>query len=133
MGRSGNKHPNSIPVYQYDMNGNYIQSFESLNLAQNMTGISHQLIIGCCKKKYNYGGGFIWRYDKHDNIEVDRSKFHIKPIKMYDMDGIFIKEYQSTKLAAIDNNLDPSCITKCCKKKIKQYKGNRFCYSYETL
>lgn len=47
-------------VEQYSLDGEYIQTFESANLAKKTLNISN--ISGCCKGKYNTAGGFIWRY-----------------------------------------------------------------------
>ena len=49
-------------VIQYDKKGVAIAKYDSLTKASRMVGISVQHIAACCKKKYPYAGGFIWRY-----------------------------------------------------------------------
>lgn len=49
-------------VIQYDKNGKYIASFDSISQAGKIIGISPQHIVACCKNKYPQAGGFIWRY-----------------------------------------------------------------------
>jgi hypothetical protein len=49
-------------VLQYDLDGNFIQEWPSVNAVER-AGISHAAtIIACCKGKYRQAGGFIWRY-----------------------------------------------------------------------
>lgn len=49
-------------VIQYDNKGVAIAEYDSLTKASGTVGISVQHIAACCKKKYPYAGGFIWRY-----------------------------------------------------------------------
>lgn len=46
-----------------------------------------------------------------------------KPVLQYDMNGKFIKEYESIKKAGFENHIDPSSIAKACKGKYK-HSGN---------
>jgi group I intron endonuclease len=46
-----------------------------------------------------------------------------KPILQYDLDGIFIKEWNSGKEAATSLNLCQPNINACCNNKIPKYKG----------
>lgn len=50
------------PVIQYDKSGKIIASYDSITDASRTVGISVQHIAACCKRKYPYAGGFIWRY-----------------------------------------------------------------------
>jgi hypothetical protein len=58
----------SKAVVQYDMNGQAIAVYDSITLASQAVGISVQHIVACCKRKYPYAGGFVWRYltEVHD-------------------------------------------------------------------
>lgn len=47
-------------VEQYSLEGEYIQTFESINDAKKKLKISN--ISACCKGKYNTAGGYIWRF-----------------------------------------------------------------------
>lgn len=49
-------------VMQYDKEGNFIQSFDSLHEANDKTGIYHGLISLCCRGKSRTAGGYVWRY-----------------------------------------------------------------------
>ena len=49
-------------VVQYDKSGKALAVYDSISLASQLVGISVQHIVACCKKKYPYAGGFVWRY-----------------------------------------------------------------------
>ena len=50
----------SKKVIQYDINGNLIKVWNSINEAIESTGATH--ISDCCKGKSKTAGGYIWRY-----------------------------------------------------------------------
>ena len=59
--RRAKKH--SIPVLQYDKNGNFINDYPSIKDAERKTGINHQNICNVCRgKRYKSAGGYIWKY-----------------------------------------------------------------------
>lgn len=49
-------------VIQYDKEGKYLNTFESLADAYRETGISDSTISSCCRNKLKTAGGFIWEY-----------------------------------------------------------------------
>jgi hypothetical protein len=55
-----------IPVYQYNLEGNFIKTWESSKIAAYELNISHQQIGRCCRnEKYcQTAYGFIWKYHK---------------------------------------------------------------------
>lgn len=50
----------SKPVFQYDLNGNFIKEWPSTMEVERQLGISH--ISECCLGKRNTCGGFKWKY-----------------------------------------------------------------------
>lgn len=58
----GKPAPNRKKVSQYDLNGNYIQTFNSLKEAQEKTNIAKSSICTVCKGNSKQAGGFIWKY-----------------------------------------------------------------------
>lgn len=62
-----------IKVCQLDKEGNIISTFTSMKEAGEKTGIRHQAISACCRKKLCSTGGFHWCY------ETELNNF-IKPI-----------------------------------------------------
>lgn len=52
---------NSKQVVQYDKNGNEIARFISIHKAQELTGVSRDVISKCCRGIYKQGGGYVWK------------------------------------------------------------------------
>ena len=51
----------SKKVNQYDLNGNYIKTYNSLNKASKELNISNNIYL-CCTGKIKTCGGYIWKY-----------------------------------------------------------------------
>lgn len=51
------------PVRQYDLQGNLLNIYEGIRIAEEKTSIDNRNIVKCCKGKEKTAGGFIWRYD----------------------------------------------------------------------
>ena len=66
--------------------------------------------------------GYIFRYSG-DKTPVEKIRSHRKPVRMYSLDGTFIKEFKSTKEAARTMNLCDTHIIDCCKGKYTQSGG----------
>lgn len=49
-------------VNQYDLNGNYINSWDKIIDIERKLGFYHQHISSCCKHKLKTAYGYIWRY-----------------------------------------------------------------------
>lgn len=52
-------------VFQYDLNGRFINSYESAGAAARSLGVSSNSHIGeCCRGKIKTYKGFIWRFSE---------------------------------------------------------------------
>lgn len=51
-------------VAQYDKNGKYLRSYETITEASKETKVNGSHISGVCKGKRNTAGGYIWRYEE---------------------------------------------------------------------
>lgn len=130
-------------VNQYDLNGSYIKTFNSITELSINLNICKSTIYKVCNENYktyslkNYMYRFynddisnITPYDKYKhnpNLKgLYKSNTKItKPILKvlcYDKNMNFIKEFDNCSIAARELNIDSSCIAKCCKGKIKYYK-----------
>lgn len=49
-------------VLQYDMEDNYLNTFESVSKASKFTGLSKTCISRCCRGERHYSGGYKWRF-----------------------------------------------------------------------
>ena len=65
-------------VYKYDLDGNFIDEYESLQkAAKSIRGFkgTHSNISNCCYEKRNKAYGFLWSFDKKDKIDKYKNKF----------------------------------------------------------
>lgn len=65
---------NRKKVYQYDLNGNYVRSFDSMKEASEHTGAHVSAISNCCSRKQQYTGDYTYRREfLGDSIKLDDS------------------------------------------------------------
>jgi ribonucleotide monophosphatase NagD (HAD superfamily) len=58
-----NSNPHKKPIYQYDLDGNLIKEWNSINEARDFLKYKSEMgIIGTCKGRQKSSGGFIWKY-----------------------------------------------------------------------
>lgn len=71
----GKGHPLSMPVNCYDLQGNFVACYESLNDAWRATGISVKCISRVCRhvKYYNTAGGYLWKYASEGDEIADEA------------------------------------------------------------
>ena len=114
-----------VAVDQYDLDGNYITSYNSIADAikslNKEVSLNASHISECCNGKIRSVYGFIWRYkgdplgDYKDNRTVSISK--------YDKNGVFIESYDTFKDACLSvgkyNDTVSGNIRRCCKGERK--------------
>ena len=94
---------NKKPVFQYDLDGNFIREYESLSDAQNKTGVNLYCIRGVTCGQHVSAGGFQWRKYKAEKIgKVECSTGSTKkPVYQYNAEsGELVGEYRSITQAA---------------------------------
>ena len=135
--------PRMRAVLQYDKEGNLIQRFESISEASRLTGIDIQHIHSACHNRERRHGanGYIFKFadcgensspqQKHNNLK-HWQKHNIarrKKVCQYDLNGNFIKEYESINEASTKTGITFMCISKNCSGIIKKTHGYIFRYS----
>lgn len=109
-------------VKVFDYNLNLIKICDSLTEAEQLTGVSNSNISATCKGRYKQFKGYVFQYTDDDSkIEIPRS--HRRPVNMYDIDGKFIKQWETIKDAALFIGIADTHISDCCKGKYKQSGG----------
>lgn len=126
MARSKNK-----PVYQYDLNGNFIKQYESAIQAADNLGINRGNLCSCCRNVVKNAGGYFWSYKMIDNpkLIIDHLRgincFPVvkgrneKAVYKLDLFGNVIKKYDSIKNASIETGIPAQEISQACKNKDK--------------
>lgn len=128
------------PVCQYDFEGNYIATYESINSASEQLGINRKGIGNCCnrnvsrngKKSYS-AGGYIWRFEGDTDIKdsLEYLKKRYRKIVKYDLEGNVLAIFNNLQEAALDlgNIKCINNISQCCNEQCYTYKGYQ--YSFE--
>lgn len=62
IAKKGKNNTLSKPVYQYDLDGNFIKEWDSVGEISRNMNIRKQYISACCLNKINKTNGFIFRY-----------------------------------------------------------------------
>lgn len=122
---------NKKQVTCYDMNGNFINTYDSVLQAERFTGADHSVIIRCCNNQCKTSAGYIWRYSD-DDLTAEHIKWcnHMsgkkalsKPVVQFDMNMQFIGRYESITEAKRKMGVNNSCISQCCNGKLQTYGG----------
>lgn len=133
LGGEGGVSWNSLPVIQYDLDGNYIQEFLSCAHASVCTGIGRHNIGDCANGITHSSGGYQWRYKIDDEIlpinPYKKKSSKRKNIIQLDLDGNFINEFKSITEASETLGIGRSNISACLTGKTKRCRGYQWIYS----
>lgn len=122
---------NNRPVDQYTRNGVFIASYNSAKIASVELGLqSCSNITNCCKGKIKTAFDYVWRYKGHPFDEFKSSLEHQVKINQYTTEDIFVKTHPSSVDAMKELGVSSyGSIKKCCKGKLKTYKGYKWFYA----
>lgn len=86
--KSGGGNTSAIAVDQFDLDGNYIKTWDCIMTASKAVGASPACISLCCRgKKYYSAGGYKWKYAKKQKeflyLAVTNDKYEL-PIAVAD-------------------------------------------------
>lgn len=98
------------PVYQFDLQGNYLAHYKDCADASRKTGITKSSINDTCNGKIRASHGYYWSYDKHFNYKPMDSKG--TAVACYTNEGTFVKAYPSLTEAAKELGVSLSSISK---------------------
>ena len=94
----GNLPPHKcIEIHQYDLYGNYIQSFESIALATKILKGTKTLNIARAIKTKGQAGGFMWSYDKVEKLDIYNKINKPRKVGQYTLNGELVKIYNSVR------------------------------------
>jgi hypothetical protein len=123
-GKYGANNPKSKPINQYDLDGNFIKTWDNARVVSQETGIRFKDISSVCTGRHKSAMSFQWRFfeGNTDNIgklewNIKKGKEHClygktgelarnsKPIIQYTKDMVFINKYVSLKEAEEKTNI----------------------------
>lgn len=111
-------------VLQLNLDGEIIEKFDSITEAGEKTNTDLSCISKCClnRSKYKSANGFIWVYEEEylDKQHIYSNERDIgKPVLQFDLNGNFIREYNSIYEASKKTNILNHHIRNCCNNKTK--------------
>ena len=117
--RRANQYGISYPVYQYDLQGNYLTTFRSAVEAGIAVGISAACIRACLYGKTKYAAGSQWTSIKFDKIDpIEKYLPHTRRVAKLSIDGERLAVYSSISEAARENMIQKSSnISLVCQGK----------------
>lgn len=116
-------------VFQYSLQSELINSFESSIAAEKVTAVASSNIRLCCNKKLLSAGGFLWSFS---NLEAPRlSKKQLSSIKnrqrkeiiQCSFDGEVLQSYKSPGDAFRKLGIPSRSISACCRGEVKHAGG----------
>ncbi|HUB59255.1 MAG TPA: NUMOD1 domain-containing DNA-binding protein [Puia sp.] len=121
------------PVSQYDLQGQYIATFPSINAAALACRIHTSRISTAMRSSNGYAGNYLWKSGKPEKeiIRVPRyakeklasAQLHASVISQYDLGGKKLKEFPNLKKAARTLRIQPSLIRRVLVGKSLTAKG----------
>lgn len=120
-------------VHSYTLNGEYIESFETISLGAKATNCPHSNILKVLKGERKSAGGRRWSYEKKEKLDsysYNSKTDKIKPIKQYDLDGNYLTTYPSLAEAArsVGKEGGSGNISRCCNNLLKTAYGYKWSY-----
>ena len=120
----------SNPLFQYDLQGNFIKEWINPKQASRTLNIDKGCLYAVIDNPNKTSGGFIFTSIFRDDIQsTSKWKKHKKPVLQFDIQGNFIREWESAKDAALYNNAKVQNVTACCRKEKKTC--NKFIFQYK--
>jgi hypothetical protein len=135
------------PVYKYDMDGNFVEKYYSLDEAAKSNNCKATSISEVIRRIHKSTGGFIYMDTKYDKIPYDILEFYLirknrstgpykrkkvekHKVYQFDANGNFIKSYRFIIDAANETGLDKRQI--CLAINGKQKKCGGFIWKKEN-
>lgn len=118
-------------VNQYDLDGNYITTFNSCSDAGSSVGLSAGAISKACRIKCP-SAGYQWRYvstNSKEKIEAYIPKlFNNRAVEQYSLEGKFIRRFDSITIAETETGASKICMV--CKGQRKSSGGFIWKYAH---
>lgn len=123
------------PVYQYDLDGNFIQKHKCCADAEKMIGAYQGAMVHVMyESKVGMWRGYRWSFDyrtKEQWAEILKNhKSSLRPIAQMDDEGNEIKRFNTTAEAAKVMGVSVAAISKCANGKTQHSAGYKWRYLY---
>ncbi len=119
-------------VYQYTFNIQLVKAYDSTAEAERETGFNSAHISDCCNGKRKRVGGYIWSYELlSDDVAPIKRHHNCLDVYQYDLQGNFIKLWNSAVDAGKELNINSNGIIDCCNGVLKTSHG--YIWSHEPI
>lgn len=116
------------PVYQFDLNGNFISKYKTIHEAAEAINVYPIQISNCCNGKFQSSSGYLWSFNNKPNVVY---KFPGKTILQLDKNGNVVREFKSIADAGRFLGINPSTISCVLTGRIKTAGGFKWRYKNE--
>lgn len=114
-------------VYQYNLNGDFIQEYKSVRECSRQLNINHANITRCCNGISKHASGFIFRYDNNSRIEkIDNPNAIKKRVVEVDHFGNEINRWNSITDCSKELKLNYGNLSRACNGINRSVKGRYF-------
>lgn len=127
----GGENPTSRKIVQLSLDGKFIKRWDCIQDASKSLKVGDSLLTRVCKCTTPSAKGFLWVYnDEYDTRKEYKyePKNNAKKIYQFDVDGTFVKVWDSAVSIEKELGFRRSGICGCCKGKYKT--SNGYVWSY---
>lgn len=122
------KEDKSKIIIQYDLDGNFIKEYPSINEAARSTGLELSNISNVCNGKLNKTGNFVFvfKYNNKRKVTNKRLREEKREVLQIDKSGNIINLFESISEAVKKTNIPRTSISNCCflnENEIEKYKS----------
>lgn len=99
----------NVPIYRYDLNGEYIDSFENYKDVQKK--FKRNVNVFYSVRTGNPACDFLWSYDKVDRVQPFAPQNKPRKVGKYDLEGNLVAVFESCSAAKRDTCGAPNVLT----------------------
>lgn len=115
-------------IYQYNLDGTLINTFEDLTSAGNSIDARKQDISRACWSVNHTLKGYLWSYEFKE-LFIPQTDCRKKEVIQYSLGGNKLAHYVSASEASRKTGISKTCITRCCRGEREQTGGFLWRYS----
>jgi hypothetical protein len=108
-------------VYQFDLDGNLIASFDGLKQIESTLGHDKRRVSNACTTATVWKGSY-WSYCQNNTFKPPRDG-RKKKVFQYSLDGEILAHYISVAEAARETGISKTCISRCCRNERRSSSG----------